>query len=421
MADSIAVVGGGWAGIAAAVALTAAGRPVTLYEAGRVLGGRARSIQLAGHTLENGQHLLLGAYRDTLALMQQVGADPERLLQRRPLTVADNSGFRLALPRLPAPLNLAAGLFAAKGVGWREKLRTALWMQGLKWHRFRLATDQTVAEWLATAGQKGQLVDHLWAPLCLAALNTPIERASAQVFANVLRDSLGGSRRSDTDLLLPTAPLGEVLPEPAARWLTAHGAEICQGHRVRELVTHDDGVRIDGREHRAAIVATAPQHAGALLGDRLPAHDCAEAFEPIATAYLACPPGTRLPEALYGQNGGLGQWAVDRGDGLVACVLSGHGDWEALDDETLAAALADELRLPAPLWHGVVREKRATFSCRPSLRRPGAATVHPRLWLAGDYTWADYPATLEGAVRSGLYAAKLCVKSEIEKNAERQS
>ena len=179
----VAVVGAGWAGLAAAVELVDQGQNVTLYEAGRVAGGRARSVEWNGLTLDNGQHILLGAYRDTLALMQRVGADPARCFIRQPLQILDPSGFCLRLPTLPAPLNVAWGLLAAQQVSLLEKLKTALWMQGIKWRRFRLPSQHaetlTVAEWLNRAGQTGQLRRHLWEPLCLAALNTPAERASA--------------------------------------------------------------------------------------------------------------------------------------------------------------------------------------------------------------------------------------------------
>ena len=211
----VAVIGGGWAGIAAAVDLTEAGRAVTLFEAGRVLGGRARSVSLDGRTVDNGQHILLGAYRDTLDLMRRVGADPERLFDRRPLQVVDRTGFRLRLPLLPAPLHVAWGLLSSPTVGWREKLRTAWWMEGIKRRGFRLAEDTSVADWLDAAGQTGVLRRHLWEPLCLAALNTPAAHASAQLFANVLRDSLGSRCRADTDLLLPRVDFGQLLPEPA--------------------------------------------------------------------------------------------------------------------------------------------------------------------------------------------------------------
>ena len=402
----VAVIGGGWAGIAAAVELTAAGADTTLYEAGRVLGGRARSINIAGRTLDNGQHILLGAYRETLALMRQVGANPETLFDRRPLQIIDNSGFRLALPMLPAPLNVAWGLLTAAGVGLGEKLRTAIWMDGIKRRRFQLPADITVAQWLDNDGQTGQLRRHLWEPLCLAALNLPAERASAQLFANVLRDSLGSARREDTDLLLPRAELGQLLPEPAANWLSSHGAKLQFGKRISHIAPDQNGISIDGEIFSSAILATAPQHA-AILWPELTINDD---FEPIATVYLQFGPKISLAFPLLNLLGKHGQWVVDRSNGLLACVLSGHGDWEALDDAALTASLEEELGFPEKAhWHRVVREKRATFSARPALHRPDCATSNPRLFLAGDYTWADYPATLEGAVRSGRRAARMAI------------
>jgi squalene-associated FAD-dependent desaturase len=399
----VAVIGGGWAGLAAAVELTDAGIATTLYEAGRVFGGRARGVEVDGRRLDNGQHILLGAYRETLALMRRVGADPEQLLARYPLQVVDKTGFCLALPKLPAPLNVAWGLLAARGISFGEKLKTAIWMQGIKARRFRLEADCTVGEWLDAAGQTGQLRRHLWEPLCLAALNTPAERASAQLFANVLRDSLGSAHREDTDLLLPRCDFGRLMAEPAAQWLVEHGATLRPNTRVRNLHAGVNAVTIDGEDFTAAIIATAPQHAGRLW----PALVAALDYEPIATVYLQCSAETRLPFPLLSLPGPFGQWVVDRGDGLLAFVLSGHGDWEALDDSALARQLADELDLGQELgWHRVIHEKRATFSCRPNLPRP-PAKLTPRLFLGGDYSWAEYPATLEGAVRSGLRAAGL--------------
>jgi len=402
----IAVIGGGWSGIAAAVELTSAGVETTLFEAGRVLGGRARSVEVDGQRLDNGQHIMLGAYRETLALMRQVGADPDDLFDRRPLQVIDNTGFRLALPHLPAPLNVAWGLLTASGVSWKEKIQTAWWMDGIKRQGFQLAREMTVAEWLDEAGQTGALRRHLWEPLCLAALNTPADRASAQLFANVLHDSLGSPRRADTDLLLPRVDLGQLLPEPAGQWLQAKGAQIRLGTRVGELAEAEDGMAIDGEHFAAAIIATAPQHAGALWA----AASTYYAYEPIATVYRNIDSTSSLAFPLSNLMGKHGQWVVERGRGVLAYILSGHGDWEALDDEALSAALDEELGLPNPTgWTKVIREKRATFSARPGIHRPDCRTGHPRLFLAGDYTWADYPATLEGAVRSGRRAGQLAM------------
>ncbi len=398
----IAVIGGGWAGIAAAVELTAAGVETTIFEAGRVLGGRARSISVDGRKLDNGQHILLGAYRETLALMRQVGANPDSLFDRHPLQVIDNTGFMLALPKWPAPLNVAWGLLTAQGVSLREKISTAWWMQCVKARHFHLEHDSSVAEWLDAAGQTGRLRQHLWEPLCLAALNIPAERASAQIFANVLRDSLGSAKREDTDLLLARGDLGAVLPVPATQWLTAQGATLRCGNRVEQIEVRSDGIHIADEFFTAAILATAPQHAAKLW----PEMSTNYAFEPIATVYLQFSAKTKLPFPLLNLMGKHGQWVVDRGNGLLACVLSGHGDWETLDDAQLAIALEAELKLPEKAgWHKVIREKRATFACQPGIFRPALTTSSPHLLLAGDYTWAEYPATLEGAVRSGRRAA----------------
>jgi len=405
--NRVAVIGGGWAGIAAAVELVANGQQVTLYEAGRRLGGRARGVELDGQPVDNGQHILLGAYRDTLTLMWQVGANPEQLFDRRPLQIIDPGVFRMALPGwLPAPFNLAWALLRADGVYLREKVSTARWMESLKRQNYQLATDCSVAEWLEAGGQDGILARHLWGPLCLAALNTPPERASAQVFCNVLRDSLGSPNREDTDLLLPRGDLSSLLPEPAGRWLAAQGAEMRHGQRVKDLIVEHDAVYVDGEAFAAAIVATAPQHATELTGIPLDFD-----FEPIATVYLDYGPDTALPFPMQAMSGGIGQWVIDRGNGLLACVLSGHGEWEALTDEALAATLHQELgQIAEPAWFGVIREKRATLSCRPGLPRPGHCTEFPNVWLAGDYTWADYPSTLEGAVRSGRRAAQAALQ-----------
>lgn len=405
----VAVIGAGWAGLAAAIELTRAGRPVTLFEAGRVPGGRARSVTLDGRTLDNGQHLLLGAYRDTLSLLHQIGIREASVLQRLPLQVRDNTGFRMALPRLPAPLNLACGLLTLRGVSWREKWHTTRWMQHLKRTNFAVQPDQNVADWLDNAGQTGILRRHLWEPLCLAALNTQPREASARRFASVLRDSLGSPARGATDLLLPRVPLGEVFPVPACQWLRQQGAELRFGHRVRHVDTTTRTPHVDGEPFAQVIMAVAPQHLGKLWPDASgPA-----AYEPIATVYLQFAGDTHLPFPLLSLQGGIGQWIIDRGQGLLAAILSAHGAWETLDDNTLTARLADEILLGQPLrWARVIREQRATWRCTPDSPATGTRTAHPAIFLAGDHCWPEYPATLESAVRSGLYAARAMLNTD---------
>jgi squalene-associated FAD-dependent desaturase len=421
----VAVIGGGWAGLAAAVELAGAGVTVTVFEAAKQLGGRARSVEVNGHTLDNGQHILVGAYRETLRLMNVVGADPERLLKRLPLELTfpgSQPPFRLHLPRLPAPLHLALGLFSACGASLSEKLSAVRFMRSLLAGSYQFDTDCTVSALLDRHAQRGSLRRHMWEPLCLAALNTEAANASAQIFANVLRDSLGGTR-AETDLLLPAADLDQLFPQPAAAFIAAHGGEIRLGTRVERI---DDDLSIAGKIFDKIILATPPQHAAVFLAQRTETAVIAAmlesyAYEPIGTVYAGYPPEQRLPFPMLGLNGStggnLGQWVFDRGPlggtpGVMGFVLSARGAWDERDNDSLVSTLHTELettlqiKLPEPLWHQVIRERRATFSCRPDLPRPPARTAHPGLWLAGDYVCAGYPATLEGAVRSGIAAAR---------------
>lgn len=420
---SVAVIGGGWAGLAAAVELAAAGHKVSLFEAGKQLGGRARRIESNGHALDNGQHILIGAYRETLRLMRAVGASPDRLLKRLPLELNyPGAGFRLRLPRLPTPFNLALGLMTAKGCTLNDKIWAIRFLRYLQARDYQLLADSTVTGLLDAHRQRGSLRRYLWEPLCVAALNTTPQDASAQIFANVLRDSLGGSR-ADTDLLLPATDLDQLFPCLASEFILAHGGSIQCSTRIERI---DPQLTIRGNTYDRIILAVAPQHAMRLLASHEETAAIAKmldsyTYEPIGTAYAGYPPDVRLPCPMLGLDGGmngkLGQWVFDRGilvgtPGVLSFVLSAHGLWDERADPALVASLHGELEealgktLPQPLWHRVIRERRATFSCRPDLPRPAAQTPLGGLWLAGDYTCADYPATLESAVRSGIAAAR---------------
>ncbi|WP_263769175.1 hydroxysqualene dehydroxylase HpnE [Propionivibrio soli] len=418
----VAIVGGGWAGLAAAVELASAGVIVTVFEAAKQLGGRARRVEVNGYDLDNGQHILIGAYRETLRLMRVVGQDPDRVLKRLRLDLSfPRAGFRLSLPHLPPPLNLAAGLFGARGCSFSDKVGAVRFVRSLQAVDYRIAEDKSVAELLDAYGQNGALRRFLWEPLCLAALNTSPDAASARIFANVLRDTLGGNREN-SDLLLPTADLGRIFPDAAARFIEVHGGAVRLSARIETLRPER---QIEGEDFDAAVVAVAPQHACRMLAE-VPGMENVAArlgryrYEPIGTVYVGYPLGISLPAPMLGLEGlrtGFGQWVFDRGSltgtaGVLGFVLSAHGTWSELDNGALVQALHTELeealdrKLPPPLWHRVIRERRATFSCTPGLARPAAQSNVAGIWLAGDYVYADYPATLEGAVRSGVEAAR---------------
>ena len=418
----VAVVGAGWAGLAAAVCLADREIPVAVFEASRNLGGRARRVTIDGADLDNGQHILIGAYRETLALMRKVGADPEKLFLRLPLELRFADGFHLRAPRLPYPLNLLAGLLGARGLSLAQGLAAIRFMAHLRKNAFRVEPDCSVAVLLETNGQFGALRRYLWEPLCISALNTPPADASAQVFANVLRDGLTGAREN-SDLLLPCADLGRLFPEPAAAFVTGHGGSMELGTMVRSIARDDWAFRLDNRPQRFThvVIACAPQHASTLLMGFPELEPCrrtieAMQYEPIFTCYLRYPDSGQLPSPMLGLTGPISQWVFDRGQlsgqrGLLAVVMSASGSHEDLPQQELAGRIHAELKaalpeLPEPLWWRIIGEKRATFSCRPALERPTATTSVHGLYLAGDYTASDYPGTLEAAVRSGLAAAR---------------
>ena len=430
----VAVVGGGWAGCAAAVALLDAGAEVTLFEAARTLGGRARAIETNGRLLDNGQHIMLGAYAETLRLMRRVGVDPDQALLRLPLQMRypqGDAGMDFVAPRLPAPLHMLAALLRARGLDRADKLALARFTTSARWMGWQLYTDCSVAELLARFDQTERLIRLMWRPLCLAALNTPPERASAQVFLAVLRDSLG-AKRAASDMLIPRVLLDALFPEAARRHLDSRGALVHTGCRIDALEPADGGWRLragaDVHAVDAVVLAAPPWQASALLrpldgAAGIVARLEALGYEPIATVYLQYGTGTRLPLPFCAladvpEDKRWGQFVFDRGqldpgqDGLLAVVISGADPAGAIGQDALAAAVAAQLAaafgqpaLSAPLWARTITEKRATFACTPALDRPANATGVAGLALAGDYTACDYPATLEAAVRSGVAAA----------------
>lgn len=432
----VAVIGGGWAGCTAAVELAHAGCKVTLFEAARSLGGRARSVEVQGKLLDNGQHIMLGAYSDTLRLLRRVGIAPADALLHLPLQMRypPGSGMDFVAPRLPAPLHLVIALLRAKGLGREDKMALARFSTSARWMDWTLYNDCSVSELLERFDQTPRLTALMWRPLCLAALNTPPDRASAQVFLNVLRDSLG-AHRAASDMLLPRLALGALFPAAAAGYIESRGGVVRTGARVESLQAAANGWQLgsgaESHAYDAAVIATPPYAAGSLLEGLGAAAIPAFEYEPITTCYLQYDAAARLDLPFYAleehpEAGAWGQFLFDRGQldkdqaGLMAVVISASGEASELGQEALSASVAQQLarvlgrpELGSPLWTKVITEKRATFACTPGLVRPGNETGLHGLYLAGDYTASDYPATLEAAVRSGSAAARAVLQRTV--------
>ncbi len=429
MIQSVAIIGAGYAGLACAVDLAAEGVQVTVFDRSHVLGGRARLLTRDGRRVDNGQHILIGAFTELTRLLRQCRVSP-KVLERLPLTLESPGRFHLRAAELPAPFHLALGLLRARGLDWADRLAVVRLIRALKRKRFRLPPEQTVTGLLHETAQTPHAVAWIWEPLCVAALNTPIEYASAQVFANVLRDSVA-AHSGASELLIPRVDLSELFPVQAARYLATRRGKLRTGTAVKAIERVEGGFKL-ACDHptkqlfEQAVIATAPYHAPPLLRsiggcERLAQQIEALPFEPITTVYYALGETVRLPAPMLMLADGPAQWVFDRGQlggeaGLLACVISAHGEYEKLSREDLEITIHQQLerelgrRLPSPEWVLSVVEKRATIACRPGLLRPDIKTPIPGLWLAGDYLDSPYPATMESAARSGAAAAQAALR-----------
>lgn len=421
------VIGGGWSGLAAAITLVQQGQSVHLIEAASQLGGRARTVPWGEIQVDNGQHLMIGAYTTLLSLMQDIGVDEDTVFQRQALELvirdSDFDELHLSANSRFLPWRLAIARSLIRSVGWKGLVSVV--KLALSIGKLKQRSDISVAQWLQQTGQSTRLIKQLWEPLCLGALNTPIETASAQLFAEVIRLSLLQNKQA-ADLLIPIQPLSEVLPTPAISYLQQHSAQISLGKRVTELQIKDQhvtGVTLADGEVISAervILATPVSQTQRLLNNHLkfPAVE----HLPITTVYLRYANAAKLRQPMLGMSGTLAQWVFSRQDlapGLIAVVISGPGEHEHLSQQALVDVIKAELAQcfaelnETVLDSLVIREKRATFAANAGIEalRPHYQSEIENLWLCGDFCHNLLPATLEGAVLNGRSCAQQIVAS----------
>ena len=423
MSPRVAVIGSGWAGCAAALTLAEAGVHTTLFEAAKILGGRARAVEVPGHQLDNGQHILLGAYAQTLNLIAKLhprDANPaDAALLRTSLALEQPPDFSLVCPSLPAPFHLLVGLWKARGLSFFDKFAASRWVNSVLADREEIA-DTSVAQLVANQPERVRV--QLWEPLCIAALNTQPEQASANIFRQVLAASFGKTR-SHSDLLFPRVDLSRLFPAPAAQRILELNGEIRLQTRIKTLRVDRQKVTLSMSgstvDFDRVIVAVAPQHLTGICAEIPELKDVCRMvesyrYEVIATVYLQYPHDVRLSRPMLALNGGPAQYVFDRGythshPGLLACVISAaslllgypQAEWLLQIQQQLSRIFA----LPEPLWQRAIVEKQASYLCSPNIPKPENHTPHPFVFLAGDYTTGPYPATLESATQSGVKSA----------------
>lgn len=455
----VIVVGGGWAGLTATVELIRHDVPVILMESAKQLGGRARRVQFennisandAGNTastqntdkitIDNGQHLLLGAYDSTLAMLRTIGVAEEKVLVREKLTLnmrrAAGRNARIEAGWLPAPLNIVWGLLFASGFSIQDRIKAVQFCRAMQKQDFSLANDISCQDLFRQYRQTDNLIKTIWEPLCIAALNTPINKASASVFLRILREAFTHGR-ADSDFLYTRVDLGGIYPDHAMEYIEKHGGNIRLGQRVSGIFVGRQapgnsvavrGVKVQDEEIGCEHVVLATPHY--VTRKLLAPHDSVAELvkqlakfdnQPIITVYLQYPESTTINSHMLGLVDTMSQWIFDRRiygqPGLMAVVISSDGPQSKMRNKELCETVERELAALFPHWpqaqqRMVIREKRATFDCVPDCNsyRPGNQTPLPGLWLAGDYTDTKLPATLEGAVRSGKRCARAIIKA----------
>lgn len=444
MRHDVIVIGAGVAGLAAATALAERGARVCLVEARQAPGGRTISHRdpVMRESVDNGQHILMGCYRESFAFLRRIGTDRHVSQQDTlnvPIIDRHNRRSALVCPSWPGPWHLVGGILAWNALRVRDRL-AAFHMGPAILQAVRAAAkpnasapchpDETVLQWLVRHGQTERLCELLWEPLALAALNQPAREAAAATFSRSLALAFGSGRKGSA-IALPALPLSDVIGNPACAYLVSQGGTVRMSAPVRVVMENGkaDGVALRSGDviRASAIVSAVPWHALPLLFPATPG--------PLASAIdgarrmRACPivsvnlwlDRPVLDAPFIGMPGREMQWIFNRsavvGDcashvtlvssGAVRLASMGKDGVIALALSTIHDAFPGAIR--AKLRHAsVVRERRATFSVAPGEpERPGAETGVPGLYLAGDWTNTLLPGTIESAALSGHVAAGL--------------
>jgi len=419
MSRRAAVIGGGLAGLAAAVRLAQRGFAVTILESRQRLGGRAGSFAdpATGQLVDACQHAAMGCCTEFFRFCRTVGI--ETFLKREPrlhFVTPDGTRSVFKADPWPAPFHLGRALMGAHYLTPIEKLRVGWGLLCLL--RESPDADPPLREWLLVHRQTERTIRRFWSTVLVSALNESVDRLGLKYARKVFVEGFMATR-DGFEVWLPTVPLGRLYGDELLGWFASHGVEVRLNAAVKRLQVRDNAVSLlelrDGSEFRADeyVLAVPFERVGDLLAES-PGADAPGSPgmdpSPITSVHLWFDrPAMDLPHAVIVD--GLGQWAFDRGGNSVQVVISAARDLErvGLVDRVVAElrAIFPAARTAELQRSKVVTEHHATFSAVPGIDaiRPPQTTSFLNLVLAGDWTRSGWPATMEGAVRSGFLAA----------------
>lgn len=461
----VAIIGAGWSGLSCAIELVQLGHTVTVLEASPLVGGRAKTVeskvqsssgtlnhQFNTLNLDNGQHILIGAYKSSLQLMQKIGLHTQSLFHRQTLSMHFPNGQGLSFPNIGSPWNALVGIMSAKGWSLVDKLSLLKVCARWQLSGFKCNANTSVKD--LSKGCSRKVFDELLEPICISALNISANLADGQLFLNVIKDTLFAGFGA-SDFLIPMGDLSDTFATPAVQWLQQNGAKVVTHHRVLginvqanknetiELGNNKKQWKIqlsnNGQNNNAldlsfdhiVLACNAPNAAQILatsINNSQPNQPTTWTdasyhwlkttqnlvFNSITTVYLAYkgPPLHQIMMALNSSAMQPAQFVFDKVQlggpaGILAFVISASQSLNA-NNAQLAEAVLNQAKAIFPdrelSFFDVITEKRATFSCHVGHQRP-TQTIAKNLWACGDYVHEKYPATLEAAIQTGQQVA----------------
>jgi len=421
------VIGGGIAGLTSAVYLSKYGIKVELIESSNKLGGRAYSFkdEKIGSVIDNGQHILMGCYEETLKLFKTIGAEDNLIYQDKlsiPFLNRNAELFRLEATNLFYPLNLLMGLLNYNLLKFEDKFSLIIFFIKLAFSNGNTLKNLTVEQWLQKENQSVNLIKSFWEIVCAGTLNANIKKASAKLFASILKKIFLKGNFSAT-MLVPKYGLSDTYCNPVREYLLNKNVRINFSENVTNLEIENNNVKkiitikrtIDDFDY---VISSVPLSSLLKFYNDKELEKIDFANSCIVSIHVWLKENS-LTEKFYGLVDSPVHWIFNHND-HITLVISDANYLTAKDKTEIYKMCIGELKKYANisedniLDYKIIKEKRATFIPTPEIlnKRPNTKTEINNFFLAGDWTNTGLPATLEGAVVSGKKVAELVLDSE---------